>query len=278
MNKMKKIMEAAYTLKFAVPAINFESFEMLKGIALGSYQSNAPIIVQTTEPGIEALGLNNIVYMVNSYEDYYQIPLALHLDHAQSITTVKRCIDAGYRSVMIDASELSLADNIVTTKEVTEYAHSKEAFVESEIGIVGVQGMNDKKTDIEAALEFVEKTSVDSLAVSVGNTHGGRAKTRRIDFGLLSDLNDIINIPLVLHGSSGIVDTDLSLVYKYGVCKVNIETELRLIYRTALEKYLAQNPDDIKVRNINRYLEMCISNYVNNKCCLLNNINRNQIC
>ena len=277
MNEMIKIMTSAYKNKYAVPAINFESFEVLKGIALGAKMSKSPIIVQTTEPALEEMGIKNIVLMVDYYRKKYNPPMALHLDHATEIETIIRCIENGYKSVMIDCSDKSMIDNIRLTKDVVDYAHKLSVSVEGEMGVVGSSNVEDKKTDLESAIEYVKKTGVDFLAISIGNSHGGREKTRKIDFELLKEINLNLNIPLVLHGSSGVLNEDLHKVMHHGICKINIETELRMLYRESLEQFLLNNPDEIRVRKITGYLQDEISKFVNEKCKIFNCLNKEKL-
>ena len=265
MNKSKKMLSYAYNKHFAIMAINFESFETLKALVKGAAENDTPIIVQTTEVALREMGIKNIVYMVQNYEDLFQIPVLLHLDHAVTEKVIRECIDAGYSSVMIDASEKGDKDNIAITRRVVEYAHSKDVLVEGEMGVVGINGDNDLKTDTDRCICFAKETDVDSLAVSVGNSHGGRRKVLRIDFELLKEINSSLHMPLVLHGSSGVVNEDLESVMKYGVCKINIETELRMLYRKSLVEFLERYPDEIKIRKVNAYLEERIAAFVGEK-------------
>ena len=234
MVEMSNLLNCAYQNHFAVMAINIESFDIVRALAKSAAVFNTPIIIQTTEAAVEELEISNIVHLINYYEKYFQIPISLHLDHATNLEIIINCIRAGYKSVMIDASNRTEKDNILITKEVVEYAKSVGAWVEAEMGIVGKNGENDLKSELESCCRFVEETNVDSLAISVGNSHGGRSKIRRIDFDLLKKINDRLKMPLVLHGSSGVINEDLTKAVEYGITKINIETELRVLQRDAL--------------------------------------------
>ena len=281
---MKTLLEDAYKNKYGIPAFNFENFDMLEGIFIGANEVKAPIILQTTEPAINYLGIENIVYMVNSYSEKYQVPVALHLDHADNMEIIKKCMDSGYTSVMIDASENNIEENIKITRQVVEYAKPYNVTVEAEIGIVdSVTGKNENEKNVKNndemtktgdAKYFLEKTNVDVLGVSIGNIHGMRIKETKINYDRLIEIDKIIERPLVLHGSSGISDDNLKQLVKYGITKINIETELRLVFRNELTKYLEKNSTDIKPRNIMGYIKEKIKEAVVRKCIALGTINR----
>lgn len=269
MEYRKNMLTVARENHFAMPAFNVESFDVLKGIFMGSCKCNAPIILQTTEPAVKVLNPYDIVYFVNSLSEQYKVPVLLNLDHASDMELIKECVQAGYHSVMIDASEKSMADNISLTNQVIDIAQKKNVLVEAEVGVVGVHGTGDKKTAVNDVIEFCKNAKVSSLAVSVGSSHGGNGKKARIDFLLLKEIYYCTETPLVLHGSSGVVDEDLNEVMNYGIVKVNIETELRMLVKNALLEYHKSNPENIKIRSTNAYMQNEIADYVMKKCELL---------
>ena len=281
---MKELLENAYENHYGIPAFNFENFDVLEGIFLGAEKVKAPVILQTTEPAINYLGIDNIVNIVKNNSERYKIPVALHLDHADNMNIIKKCIKHGYSSVMLDASENDIKNNIEKTKEVMEYAKEYNVTVESEIGIVDSisnKNENDKEvkkhnnmTDIEDAKYFIDKTNVDVLGISIGNIHGMRVKETEIDYKRLIEINNATKRPLVLHGSSGINDSNLKEIIKYGISKINIETELRIVFRKSLEQYLEENPSVIKPRDIMGYVRELISRAVILKFEALNTINK----
>ena len=284
---MKTLLEDAYKNKYGIPAFNFENFDVLEGIFMGASEAKAPVILQTTEPAINYLGVENIVYMVREYSEKYQVPVALHLDHADNMDIIKECIKNGYTSVMIDASENNIENNIKITKEVVNYAKKYNITVEAEIGIVdNVNSRNENEkimefsqndlelTNVEDAKYFSEKTEIDILGISIGNIHGMRVKETQINYDRLIEINNIIDKPLVLHGSSGVNDENLKHLIRHGIAKINIETELRLIFRKSLEKYLEMNPTDIKPRNIMGYVKKSIKEAVIHKCNVLDSKNK----
>lgn len=260
--KDKYLVRLAYENGLAIPAFNFESFDILRGLFLGALKSKAPLIIQTTEPVVMALGVENIVYITKSMEGKYNIPVALQLDHATDVELIYKCINLGYSSVMYDGSEVSLEENIRNTKRIVEYAHENDVFVEAEVGVVGRGGNGDQMTACDDVIKFCTEVEIDSIAISIGNTHGEKNKKNRIDFKLLEQINHICNVPLVLHGSSGVIDEDLNRVSEYGIAKVNIETELRVIYKKLLDEYMFNHTEFIKIREMNNYIQSGIAKYV----------------
>lgn len=184
---------------------------------------------------------------------------------------VKKCIDAGYDSVMIDVSEESLEENIRLTKQVIVYAKKNGVIVESEIGFVGDETTVSIKSNIDLIQEYLNLVTPDLLAVAVGSSHGGRKKVKNIDFDLLGGISaHFTNYPLVLHGSSGVVNADLRKVSKYNICKINIETELRMLYREACLEYYSSNVNNIKIRDLHNYIGEKIKDFVTIKSKLFN--------
>ncbi|NMB08014.1 MAG: ketose-bisphosphate aldolase, partial [Tissierellia bacterium] len=173
----------------------------------------------------------------------------LHLDHCSNVGFLQECIMAGYKSVMIDASLEDYEDNIKITQEVVKFAKKYNVSVEAELGRVG--GVEDDRvvdekdaylTDPAMALEFVEKTGVDSLAVAIGTAHGVYEFEPELDFNRLAKMDEIIDIPLVLHGASGVSEKDIQKAVSLGICKINISTELKIPFSREIKKYFDENP------------------------------------
>lgn len=263
---MKWLLNCAYREHFAFPACNFENFEMLEGIVQGASNVNSPIIVQTTEPAISHLGLRRIVYMVNSYMEEYSIPIVLHLDHAKNIQLIQDCIDAGYTSVMVDYSDCPIDENIKKVQSIIDYAKRNDVAVEAEVGFVGSELYASELTNIQQVSYFLNKAPVDALAVSLGNEHGGKQRTKLLNNFLLQELSQVVSIPLVLHGSSGVITEEIIGAIHYGICKINIETELRMIFKAAIEEYYRNECSDIKPRNLMTYTKNMIAKNVEKKC------------
>lgn len=266
MNSMKWLLDCAYKEHFAIPALNFENFDILAGIVEGAVYADSAVIVQTTEAAISYLGLKRIIYMVDSYRDEYSIPIVLHLDHAQNIQLIQECIDAGYTSVMVDCPKCSMDENMKKVQSVIDYAKCNNVAVEAEVGLVGSESCTSELTDIEHVLYFLKNTPVDILAVSLGNEHGGRQRERQLNFSLLQELSHTVSIPMVLHGSSGVVTEDIKRSIQYGICKINIETELRLLFKAAIAEFYRNECSDIKPRNLMTYVKKMIAKNVKKKC------------
>lgn len=265
MSKKAIILDAVKN-KYSIPAINFESFDVLKALIQSAGECNSPLFTQTTEPTIEQLGLKNIVFMKNELEQKYDANVILHLDHGSSVDLAIKCIDAGYDSVMIDLSEELIQKNAEITKEVIQYAADRNVMVESEIGFVGDAANDSVKSEIDTIKSYLNMVKPDILAVAVGSSHGGRTKEKRIDFSLLNQISELLpDYPLVLHGSSGVVNEDLSRVSEYNICKINIETELRLLYRKACMEYYESDSKNIKIRDMQNYVGEKIRVFVESK-------------
>jgi fructose-bisphosphate aldolase class II len=242
---------AALEQGFAIGAFNSSNLEFTQAIVAAAETKQAPVIVQTSETAIDYAGLKVITNLVRTIADTATVPVILHLDHGKSIDRAKACIDAGYTSVMIDASTKSFADNIKMTTEVVKYAHDRGVWVEAELGaILGKEGaveLGGKQTplamltDPRQAKEFIQTTGVDALAVSVGTIHGAFTGQEYIRFELLEEIQTAVPLtPLALHGASGIADAHLKRVVDMQVCKINIDTELRLAWLQATSAALSE--------------------------------------
>ena len=267
----KKSMEKNY----AIGAFNINYMEIIQAIVEAAHEANSPVILQVSSGAIEYMGMNYLMKMVEAAVlTYPNIPIALHLDHGADFEICKMCIDAGFTSVMIDGSKLDFEENISLTKKVVEYAHSKGVVVEAELGkLSGIEDgvKTDEKdasfTDPSQAEEFVKRTGCDSLAIAIGTSHGaykfkGEPKLR---FDILKEIKDRLpNTPLVLHGAStvipelvdmcnnyggnipgakGVPDEMLNEASKLGICKVNVDTDLRLAITGAIRETLSTKPE-----------------------------------
>lgn len=245
----KEILLEAKKNKYAVPAFNIHNLETIQAVLEGAWELKSPVIVATTPGTVNYAGLEYLVAILMSGAKKYKIPIALHLDHCSNEDFIKKCINSGYKSVMIDASMESFEKNIAITKRIVEFSHSRNVTVEAELGRVGGQEDNrvvdDKDamlTDPKMALEFVDRTLIDSLAVAIGTAHGVYKLEPKLDIHRLSKMNEIIDIPLVLHGASGIGKESITKAITEGICKVNIATEIKIVFAEAIKKYFIENP------------------------------------
>lgn len=261
---LSTFLNDARASSYAIPAFNFDNFDMLFAIFKGAVHANAPLIVQITEPAIEGLGIENVVSVVKNQSKKLNVPTCLHLDHGENIEIIRKCIEAGFSSIMFDGSSLPHEENIKLTKKYARMAKDAGISIEAEIGHVGTANLGTSfdtnvHTEIAAAVNFYNETNVDALAISIGTAHGMHHKTASIDIDKLKEISSKIKAPLVLHGTSGLSDNDLKNCLLYGVAKTNVETELRRTYRSSLEKVLQDDPNLIKPRHIMKPVQEAIA-------------------
>lgn len=241
--ELKKARDGGY----AIGAFNTSNLEVTKAISMATKETDGIIIIQTTPSAIKYAGLAQIFNIVKNEIESQNIKAAIHLDHAKDFDTVREAIDMGYKSVMIDGSNLPFSENVVLTKRVVEYAHPKNVAVEGEIGLMGsAEGGGEAGSSIlsspEQTKQFVELTGIDSVAVSIGNEHGAPAG-ESINLELLKEIASIINIPLVLHGSSGLSDDDVAGAIECGVAKINVDTLIRRAFIEGMKDFSVDATD-----------------------------------
>ena len=226
-DELKKAKAGGY----AIGAFNTNNLEVTKAICKVAKTLDSPIIIQTTPSAIEYAGLQQIFDIVRNEIEETGVKAAIHLDHGKTFEDARDAIEAGYRSVMIDGSKLTFAENVALTRKVVEFAHPKNVSVEAEIGVMAtgeggsIEGRGEMSTPEDTA-KFIELTGVDSIAISIGNCHGAPAG-EKIDLSLLEEIAKNIKIPLVMHGSSGLADDDIEAAIKMGVAKFNNDTNIR---------------------------------------------------
>ncbi len=233
---------------YAVGAFNAENMEMVKAIIKAAEELHAPVMIQTTPSTVKYASLQMFVGMVAAEARDASVPVCLHLDHGSSFELAVQAIKEGYTSVMIDGSKLPFEENIEVSERVVSVAHPNHIPVEAELGKVGGkeddhEAVADTNTDPLEAKEFVERTGIDSLAVAIGTAHGFYVGTPVLDKERLSEIVKVVDVPLVLHGASGLSDEDVSDCVKRGICKVNFATELRKAYTDAGKALYAEKPD-----------------------------------
>lgn len=242
---------------YAVGAFNCNNMEIIQAIITAAAAEKAPVILQASQGAIKYAGLEYLVALARAAICQARVPVALHLDHGTSFEQAVKCIVAGFSSVMIDGSHLPLEQNIALTRRVVEVARPAGVSVEGELGrIMGTEdevAVEEREaffTDPEEARYFVQKTEVDSLAVSVGTAHGRYKGEPKLDFERLSKIKELVRIPLVLHGASGVPDEAIREAVRRGVRKINIDTEIREAFVGAVRQELAAHPEEIDPRKI----------------------------
>ena len=279
---LKMLYEKALKNKYALGAFNFVNMESAQAIALAAKETNSPVILACSEGAIKYMGLPFVINTAKAVKEVAKVPVVLHLDHGSSYEICKTVIDAGFDSVMIDASHLPLNENIETTKKVVDYAKGLGVAVEGELGrlsgiedYINVSKAQSFYTDPFEAKVFVEKTGVTSLAIAIGTSHGafkfnGDAK---LEFNVLKKIEELLpNTPLVLHGASSIEPEDVKLINDFGgkmegakgvnaeilkkvssmhnICKINVDSDLRIAFTGMVRKTLQENPKIFDIRKI----------------------------
>jgi fructose-bisphosphate aldolase class II len=277
----KKMFEMAYKNGYAVGAFNVNNMEITQGIIEAVREEKAPLILQISKGARDYASNSYLQAIINvAVKENPDIPIATHLDHGDTFECCKQFVDDGFTSVMIDASKYPFEENIRMTKEVVEYAHKHGVVVEAELGqlggieehVVGVDDVEKHLTDPKQVVEFVGKTGVDSLAVAVGTSHGAyKFKTEpKLAIDLIKEIQKLVpGFPLVMHGSSTVLKEFVDLINKYGgkmpnamgvpeaaisqaaklaVCKVNIDTDLRLAMTAKIRQVFAEKPSEFDPR------------------------------
>jgi tagatose 1,6-diphosphate aldolase GatY/KbaY len=251
MNIKSKLVESRVN-RTAILATNFYNIETLLGTVRAATSLNKPLILQLTKSSIDYMGLNVAVKLARTVIQDYNLEAWIHLDHAESFELIKRCLEAGFDSVMIDASNFPLSENIKRTVEVINYAKSFGAAVEAELGYVAKLGQDSgisAYTDPDEAKLFVEETGVDFLAVAIGTSHGFYKAVPLIDLNRLFRIASKVSVPLVLHGSSGVPEDTVKNTISLGIAKINLATEIKNIFMLQLKNDLA-NSDEIDLRKV----------------------------
>lgn len=233
---------------YAVGAFNVENMEMVKAVLAAAEELKAPVMLQTTPSTIKYGTVETYAAIVKAEAEKVSVPVCLHLDHGSSFELAVQAMKAGYTSVMIDGSHEDFENNIAITKKVVDVAKALGIPVEAELGKVGgkeddLEADADTNTDPAEAKEFVESTGVSSLAVAIGTAHGFYVGTPVLDKPRVSDIKEVVPVPLVLHGASGLSEEDVRECVERGMCKVNFATELRAAYTDAVKKLLEEKPE-----------------------------------
>jgi len=236
---------------YAVPAFNIHNMETLQVVVETAFEMRSPVIIAGTPSTIsDYAGPDYIKAMAEVAAGKYNIPIAIHLDHFEDVPVIKKDIDIGFRSCMIDASKEAFEKNIEIVKDVVEYAHKFDTTVEAELGKLGgkeddlvVDEKDSMYTNPDDAVEFVNRTGVDSLAVAIGTAHGLYKGKAKLDFDRLVEIRKKVSVPLVLHGASDVPDELVKKAISLGICKVNIATDLKIPFSNEVKKYFIANPD-----------------------------------
>ena len=253
----KQILQHADEHGYAVGAFNVNNMEIIQAIAQAADELRAPVILQASQGAIKYAGIQYITSLVKTTAQQIDVPIALHLDHGTDFNEIMSCIRNGFTSVMIDASKHELEENIRLTKEIVKIAHAVGVSVEAELGKIGgtedqivVSEAEATYTDPEEARIFVEETGVDSLAIAVGTAHGVYKGEPKVDIDRIKEIDRVVSVPLVLHGSSGVPYDTLEKAVGAGIRKINIDTDIRASFAGSVKAFVTENPDEIDPRKI----------------------------
>ena len=277
----KEMFQKAYEGGYAIGAFNVNNMEIVQGITRAAKKLNAPVILQCSAGARKYASHGYLVAMVKAAAEETGLPIALHLDHGPNFETCKDCIDGGFTSVMIDGSSLPFEENIAVTKKVVEYAHAHGVVVEGELGTlagveddVQVEADDAFYTSPEEAYEFVKATGVDSLAIAIGTSHGAYkfkpGQNPELRFDILNEVSEKLpGFPIVLHGASSVNQDHIKIINEFGgqmpdaigipedmlrkasslaVCKINVDSDIRIAMTAALRKHLSENPTQFDPR------------------------------
>lgn len=253
----KEILEKAMREKYAIGAFNANNIEMVQAIIEAAEEENAPLILQASQGAIQYAGLENISAIVRNAAATAKVPIALHLDHGTDYEQNVKCLCMGFTSLMFDGSKLPYNENVSITRKIVEMGHAVGVPVEGEIGRIAgtedhitVSEVEANMTEPEEALRFFRDTGVDSLAVAVGSVHRMKKKEAKLDHERIKSISKLVKIPLVLHGSSGVMDDEMKKGINEGLCKINVATQLNMAFVEGMKKALKDKPEEVDPRKI----------------------------
>ena len=276
-----EMFKKAYEGGYAIGAFNVNNMEIIQGITRAAKKLDAPVILQVSSGARKYASHGYLVAMVKAAAEETGLPIALHLDHGPDFETCKACIDGGFTSVLIDGSSLPYEENVALTKMVVEYAHAHGVVVEGELGTLAgvedevvVESGKESYTNPDQVLDFVTRTGVDSLAIAIGTSHGAYkfkpGQKPQLRFDILEEVEKRLpGFPIVLHGASSVNQDDIKTINQYGgqmpdaigipeemlrkassmaVCKINVDSDIRIAMTAAIRKHFAENPADFDPR------------------------------
>ncbi|MDN3679634.1 tagatose bisphosphate family class II aldolase [Vibrio tapetis subsp. quintayensis] len=246
----REMLKRAQLGGYAVPAFNIHNLETVQVVVETASEMGSPVILAGTPGTYDYAGTDYLISICKEAAHKHSVPLVLHLDHHESFSDIQQKVQHGIRSVMIDGSHFAFDQNIETVRQVVQYCNRFDASVEAELGRLGgqeddliVESADALMTDPGAAAEFIRRTGIDSLAVAIGTAHGMYKAEPKLDFERLAKIRNVVDIPLVLHGASGVPDAAVRRCIELGVCKVNVATELKIAFADAVKLHFKENPE-----------------------------------
>jgi len=270
----KQMVLEARAKKYAIGCFNTSDLEITKAIIAAAEAQKSPVIIATSPKAIEYAGLETLASIIKSEAENTPIPVALHLDHGVTLAMVENCLNIGYTSVMFDGSGSELEHNEILTRQAVEMAHSHDVPCEGELGSLGKAGATKSRlTNPDDVIEFVQKTGVDFLAVSIGSQHG-IGENEALNIELLKKINSLTGVPLVLHGASGVPDEDIKQAIQNGIAKINIDTDIRHTFSQSIREILKRNTEENDPREILTKVMAEIQKYVEGRIKLFGSDNK----
>lgn len=246
----REMLKRAQLGGYAVPAFNIHNLETVQVVVETASEMGSPVILAGTPGTYDYAGTDYLISICKEAAHKHSVPLVLHLDHHESFSDIQQKVQHGIRSVMIDGSHFAFDQNIEIVRQVVQYCNRFDASVEAELGRLGgqeddliVDSADALMTDPGAAAEFIRRTGIDSLAVAIGTAHGMYKAEPKLDFERLAKIRNVVDIPLVLHGASGVPDAAVRRCIELGVCKVNVATELKIAFADAVKLHFKENPE-----------------------------------
>ncbi|MDK2636918.1 tagatose bisphosphate family class II aldolase [Vibrio vulnificus] len=246
----REMLKRAQLGGYAVPAFNIHNLETVQVVVETASKMGSPVILAGTPGTYDYAGTDYLISICKEAAHKHSIPLVLHLDHHEDLQDIRNKVEHGIRSVMIDGSHHAFDQNIDIVRSVVQYCNRFDASVEAELGRLGgqeddliVDSADALMTDPASAAEFVRRTGIDSLAVAIGTAHGLYKAEPKLDFARLEKIRSVVDIPLVLHGASGVPDEMVRRCIELGVCKVNVATELKIAFADAVKGHFAEHPE-----------------------------------
>jgi len=253
---LKEVTTKARKFNFTVGAFNMHNLEMLPAMIRAAKEMGSPIIIQTSVGTAQYIGYGVVVSVCKHLAEYEGVDVVLHLDHATNFAHIRDAINAGFSSVMFDGSSLSFKENILRTQEVVAFAYQRGISVEGELGVIGgtedghtVNEADKVYTDPEDAKLFVKETGVDALAVAIGTSHGSYKAKTNINLPLLKRIHEVVDVPLVVHGGTGVKEEDIHKCIDNGVRKFNVGTELLVGWTKKAKEMFSQTKENASLRN-----------------------------
>jgi len=246
----KQMVLEARAKKYAIGCFNTSDLEITKAIIAAAEAQKSPVIISTSPKAIEYAGLKTLAAIIKEEAQKSKVPVALHLDHGLTLSLIESCLENGYTSIMFDGSGSELEHNEILTRQAVEMTHAEDVPCEGELGHLGKAGKSKSRlTDPNDVIDFVQKTGVDFLAVSLGSEHG-IGENEALDIKLLGKINSLTGVPLVLHGASGVADKNIKEAMSNGIAKVNIDTDIRHTFSDSMRQVLTKNTRENDPREI----------------------------